>query len=269
MVYIINLPSSSADEEILKSVSYFGQYGKITKCTVNKSNVYANSTTGPSFGAYITYSSHEEATTCIKACDGFILNGKPLTLTFGTTKYCAFFLKSVPCPKTDCLYLHKLAPQSDTLPREVMPHNRHIKPHNLEFDKVSLTILPPAGNIKLPIVKIEKSVSHQYAKTLVKFRTYSRDSDQSRFDFVQETDEMPAEIENKVLDLVKNISPCKEIVEVNSNQYRDILSPASPDKWAQDILQVVRVKKSSILASKCEDNIYVVAPKASGVFNMA
>ena len=45
------------------------------------------------YQAYITFNTEEEAAICIKACNKFVLDGNELSLTYGTTKYCNYFLK--------------------------------------------------------------------------------------------------------------------------------------------------------------------------------
>ena len=143
-----------ADENVLKSYEYFGQYGSIIKCVVNKSTVYAGNSQGPSYAAYITYSRQEEAGLCIKACDKITIQGKQLSLTFGTTKYCINFIKNIQCPKLDCLYLHKLAHQRNTLPREDLPNK--LQPKNCILEKINIIKLENNGKTILPSVTIAR-----------------------------------------------------------------------------------------------------------------
>ena len=75
---------------------------------------------------------------CIKACNNFELEGHQLTATYGTTKYCSFFLNGRECPKPNCLFLHKLAPQGNTWDRNGIPINKHIEPSNSILDKLSI-----------------------------------------------------------------------------------------------------------------------------------
>ena len=50
----------------MKSDSYFGQYGKISKIVVNKTNIYnPKGPNGPSLSAYITYSNEKDASVAI------------------------------------------------------------------------------------------------------------------------------------------------------------------------------------------------------------
>lgn len=113
LVYLTNVPVAIAKEEILRKYEYFGQYGKILKIVVNKHKLYnTNHPQGPSVCSYITFSRKYDALLAIKAVNGFYLEGRPLRASFGTTKYCSYFLKGALCNNPDCMYLHELG--SDT-----------------------------------------------------------------------------------------------------------------------------------------------------------
>lgn len=101
---------------------------------MNTNYVYRpSSTTGPCYSAYVTYSTPREASICIlvfyknlpiKAIDKFELHGRQIRASFGTTKYCSYFLKGQECQNKDCLYLHQTVPESETLPKEKVCNNR-------------------------------------------------------------------------------------------------------------------------------------------------
>ena len=103
LVYVIGLaPEVSYENELTKD-EYFGQYGTITKIIVNKDKPFnPKSQNGPTYSAYITYSTDREASLAILAVDNFKLCDKTIKASYGTTKYCAFFLKDQHCPNTDC-----------------------------------------------------------------------------------------------------------------------------------------------------------------------
>lgn len=52
--------------------------------------------------------------------DGFWIQGRMLRASFGTTKYCNFFLRGQKCTNPDCLYLHALGSDSDSFTKEEM-----------------------------------------------------------------------------------------------------------------------------------------------------
>lgn len=124
LVYVIGLPVQFAEEDILRSTECFGQYGKIVKAVVNKSHLTmdrANATAS----AYITFALKEDALCCIIAIDGYYLDGSLLRASFGTTKYCNFFLRNMQCNNPECLYLHELGDDDDSFTKEEMQSALH------------------------------------------------------------------------------------------------------------------------------------------------
>lgn len=135
LVYVIGIPQKYADEDILRKNEFFGQFGSIKKIIINKRNEQARFTEpfkkyqGESIestaSAYVTFSNDFEARWFIQEVDESILDGKVLRCTFGTTKYCSFYLKSIPCQNTDCMYLHETKPQEDILTKDELIITRH------------------------------------------------------------------------------------------------------------------------------------------------
>lgn len=238
LVYVINLPESVADEEILKRKDYFGQYGEIVKCVVNKNSQHI------AYQAYLTYSTDEQASVCIKSCNKFILDGNELTLTFGTTKYCNYFLRGNPCPKAECLYLHQFAVQNNIVLRETMPHTKHIQPCNSIFDGLKVIVSPPVGNMKLPSARIirDRACSEQIYESPV------RNSNTSRFGFVVDGDEMV--IPGPMKDLRKFSSPKDEFAEIPILMYNDLQHVFLKDKWVSDILEFQLGHEKVLVISK-------------------
>ena len=76
-----------------------------------------NGPNGPSYSAYITYSRPEESSLAILALDNAIVDSHLIRASFGTTKYCANFLKGAECFNRDCLYLHAIANEEDIIDR--------------------------------------------------------------------------------------------------------------------------------------------------------
>jgi hypothetical protein len=173
LVYVTNLAMSIAKEDILKSTSYFGQYGKILKVVVNKNTVY-QSPQGPSVSCYITYHRADEALLAIVSVDGATLQGRIVRASFGTTKYCQHFLKvyngpltglppgqtlqssgllnsgavvRVTCPNPECMYLHELGPLQDSFTKEDMAMGKHLA----SLDPVIQHILQQAKDAPLTV----------------------------------------------------------------------------------------------------------------------
>lgn len=68
-MYVIGLAPEIANEEKLKSVEYFGQYGNLEKVVVNTNNVYNATRGGPSYSAYLTFSTPRESAIAILSVD--------------------------------------------------------------------------------------------------------------------------------------------------------------------------------------------------------
>ena len=127
LVYVIGLSQNIAAKEILIKYEYFGQYGKIVKIVINKKKAYnQNNTYGPSFSAYVTYSKPMEASIAILALDDTVVDNHLIRASFGTTKYCSFYLKNMVCTNKDCLFLHRKADESDIIKREDLNVNKNI-----------------------------------------------------------------------------------------------------------------------------------------------
>ncbi|XP_030524273.1 uncharacterized protein LOC115736626 isoform X2 [Rhodamnia argentea] len=119
LVYIVGLPLHLANEDLLLRRDYFGQYGKVLKVSMSRTSAgviqqFPNNTCS----VYITYSKEEEAIRCIQSVHGFVLEGRPLRVCFGTTKYCHAWLRNVPCTNPDCLYLHEVGSQEDSFTKD-------------------------------------------------------------------------------------------------------------------------------------------------------
>lgn len=120
LVYVINLDPSIADKDILTKKEYFGQYGKIIKVVVNNNKAYnsSGSNLGPSYSAYIYYSTNQEASLAILSVDSCAINNKVLKAAFGTTKYCSYYLKKASCPVKDCVYMHSAGNKGDIISKD-------------------------------------------------------------------------------------------------------------------------------------------------------
>lgn len=126
IVYVIGLSSSLADKQILFQPNFFGQYGNILKIVVNKNGYNQNFQGETTYSAYITYSSQEEASLALLAIDNCVIDGHVIRGSFGTTKYCTFFLQGIECSNKECLYLHEWAKDEDCIFKEDINGNKHI-----------------------------------------------------------------------------------------------------------------------------------------------
>lgn len=56
------------------------------------------------------------------------LEGRQLRSNFGTTKYCATYLRNAPCSNPDCLYLHELGEEEDRFTKEEIQQRSLLAP---------------------------------------------------------------------------------------------------------------------------------------------
>ncbi|KAJ2746432.1 transcriptional repressor general negative regulator of transcription subunit 4 [Coemansia sp. BCRC 34301] len=129
LVYVIGLPNNLASDDVstLRSHDYFGQFGRINKIVINRRQNGGGSSSNaqhPSVGVYVTYATKEEATRAINAVDGSLLDGRVLRATFGTTKYCSYYLRNISCQNPGCMYLHEPGEEADSFTKEDLAANR-------------------------------------------------------------------------------------------------------------------------------------------------
>ncbi|CDS09708.1 hypothetical protein LRAMOSA02385 [Lichtheimia ramosa] len=131
LVYVIGLHPKLATEEIIRSSDFFGQFGKIAKVVINKrpvaptSNASGTTTMQPSAAVYVTYNRKEDAAKAIHGVDGSVMAGRILRASYGTTKYCTYYLRNMTCPNPTCLYLHEPGEEADTISKEELATGKH------------------------------------------------------------------------------------------------------------------------------------------------
>jgi len=116
LVYAVGLPPLA--EESLRKPDYFGQYGKINKIVLNRNNPPAGDARRASASAYVTFVHKEDTLACILALDGFYMDGRNIRASYGTSKYCSAFIKSVRCNNPECTYLHSMGEKDDTFTKQ-------------------------------------------------------------------------------------------------------------------------------------------------------
>lgn len=147
LVYVIGISARIASETVLKEPSFFGQFGKVVKIVVNRRNTGAplpadraanSGATTTSGSAYVTYARAEDAVRAIAHVDGSVFDGRILRATYGTTKYCSFFLRGVNCPNPGCMYLHEEGESTDSYTKEELSSGYRGGPGSLLFRKMHL-----------------------------------------------------------------------------------------------------------------------------------
>ena len=180
LVYVIGLAPHLADENLLRSPKLFGQYGCIKKIILNSSPQLiekVHSCCAYSFifvflSRYITYSTSQEALLCIQAVDGCCLQGSQIRASFGTTKYCNYFLRGIRCTNTDCMYLHHMADTCDCFTKKEMQTRQtefYAKTHPGTNDNPSGVAVDVLPNTQSLVCSIREGR---------KVRRYSNDSSQ-------------------------------------------------------------------------------------------
>ena len=150
LVYIIGLSSNIANKEKLGKYEFLGQYGSIVKIVVNKNKAYnQNNQYGPSFSAYVTFSKPCEASIAILSLDDKMIDNHLIRASYGTTKYCSYFLKGIECNNKDCLFLHKWADENDIIKRGDLNSNKIIFTQQHNYAKKIADIYNPEVKKKI------------------------------------------------------------------------------------------------------------------------
>lgn len=118
LVYAVGLPPSVGTEDTLRKPEYFGQYGKIAKIVVNRTQATTSDPRRASASAYVTFVHKEDTLACILALDGFNMEGRNVRASFGTSKYCSAFIKNMRCNNPECTYLHEMGATEDTFSKQ-------------------------------------------------------------------------------------------------------------------------------------------------------
>ncbi|KAK8950379.1 hypothetical protein KSP40_PGU006461 [Platanthera guangdongensis] len=150
LVYIIGLPLNLCDESLLEGREYFGQYGSVLKVSISRPASTANqqASNNNTFSVYINYAREEEAVRCIQAVHNYMLDGKPLRASFGTTKYCHAWLRNMNCSNPDCLYLHDIGNQEDSFTKDeiISAYSRVPKISSSSSQRRTGSVLPPPAD---------------------------------------------------------------------------------------------------------------------------
>lgn len=238
LVYLIGLSPELADEQLLEEYGYIGQYGPTKKVKINKTKAY-NHSAGLSYSAYITFTCEEDSAKCIKALTGFKIDGRELSATYGTTKYCSYFLKNTSCPKAECLYLHEFGSPEDSLTREDIKQSSNIAPSNSLLKAISIMVKPPDNTVFPPAIVLRlRGVSLDLRQTQSEAgspETPKRKN--SRYNFVEESEETPGEVPPYIDIIMQTNSPLKETATVEGSSISTLLDINSQDRWFADLIE--------------------------------
>lgn len=198
LVYVSNIPPEIACEAVLVSCKYFGKYGNIQKCIVNQSK----SVSGQILlhNAYITYEYEESAVKCIKDLTRSESENSLFKVTFGTTRYCSYFINGQKCPKVCCLFLHRRNRDSEVLRNENTQINEII-------EKLKVSIIQERGG---------------------------KGKKESRFLFARNGSAGNTELNGIVQELSRMASPSKETIHLSSGEFEKIMGS---DSWVDDVIR--------------------------------
>jgi len=151
-VYVVGLPLSMTNEKQLMSADYFGQYGRITKLVVDQNNAAYIAVKVNKINIYITFHHKDDAKACIQALDGFRFdNSHILHATYGTAKYCNFFIMGKLCKNPDCVFVHEVGDDNDRFIKdELQPFNVDMIVSRNPNQVISYGRGGPSGTGKIP-----------------------------------------------------------------------------------------------------------------------
>jgi len=142
LLYVVGLPMSLANTDLLKKRDYFGKYGQIRKIALNtRGGAHAARQT---CSLYVTYKRGMDCSEAIKAVNGSIILGCLLRATYGTSKWCANYLRGQPCLNASCLYLHDLAEMKDCTTKEELSASMHDSATKIDVQAIVNNGLPGA-----------------------------------------------------------------------------------------------------------------------------
>jgi RNA recognition motif-containing protein len=76
--------------------------------------------------AYITYKDEVSASLAIAGLDKFTYKGKRLEASYGTNKFCRFYLNNQPCRNKNCNFIHYEVKKSDCFVKHQELENKTI-----------------------------------------------------------------------------------------------------------------------------------------------
>ncbi|KAI9252813.1 hypothetical protein BDA99DRAFT_468367 [Phascolomyces articulosus] len=120
LVYVLGLSSKYANMEN----EFFKKYGKIAKLVVSKRST-TQSGSQSSVGIYVTYCRKEDAAKAIEGINGATCEGRSLRASYGTTKYCTYYLRHMSCPNPNCMYLHEPGEDVDSYTKDNLNIGKH------------------------------------------------------------------------------------------------------------------------------------------------
>ena len=103
-------------EEQIVSKPCFGQFGKITKVSINFDQFHTNPRRAKTLiSAYITFEKDLDASLALLAVQNQTIGTQLIKASFGMTKYCSFYLARMDCQNIDCAFFHGVPQDGDCI----------------------------------------------------------------------------------------------------------------------------------------------------------
>ena len=259
LVYVIGLSSSIANKEKLVKHEYFGQYGTIIKIVVNKNRAYnQNSPYGPSYSAYVTFSKPSEASIAILSLDETMVDSHLIRASFGTTKYCSFFLKNIECTNKDCLFLHKIADENDIIKRGDLNSNRTIFAQQHSYAIAIADVYNPEVKKKLLSSKKGKTVFPSPDLIYRSIFVIENDPNYHKSHSLNNKSQKPKPVDDKSKKkLNNNMMVRKEMIEKENGNYI-----SDDENGNEGEMEEVKAKKNINLERKTGHKLYLSRDKS-------
>jgi len=213
LIYISGIPESIASVDILENDDFLGQYGKIQKASICKAKVFKSGQINDgTYSAYITYYNVYDASLALMCIDEFCFEGSILKASYGTTKFCTFYLKELECPNSNCLFFHQEPDPANIMFRKEMSSRNSVFHDQLLFALKVLKILSPETKSKF--IKINENAKHIFPGPFIIYQKPIFTEYESSQLKINDINEAKADIPN-VSNISSNFSSNKEIFSFN------------------------------------------------------
>lgn len=136
----------------MSSKEFFGQYGEINRIFVSKTPYYLKLTNDYCHSAYITYKDELSACLAIAGLDKYIYKGKRLEASYGTNKFCRYYLNDQPCRNRNCNFIHYEVKKGDIfLKHENLENKTIFESKKITLIFFSISLLKKKQNINFSI----------------------------------------------------------------------------------------------------------------------
>lgn len=117
LLYVIGIPKSFAEESLLKSDKFYGQFGQLEKIVINHNPHGARGGSENQVAIYVHYKSSIGVAIALRCLNGLrIMESVVLKCSYGTSKYCANFLSNAHCAANadgKCPFIHEMERRRD------------------------------------------------------------------------------------------------------------------------------------------------------------